>query len=575
MTSDFSENCLLGTSYHWKLYSGKYLEKDVTVKIWDDPCFQDNPYFQHNVENEMYFLHNTLPVLGHCANYIFTAVVFDFASIGTLESKLNDGCFGWTLRFKAALEIAHTISFLHNQEPPLVLRNLEPSHILLDVNFKPVLVDYGFRHTEVYQHLFNSDEFKELHPGHSGTCLTAHDVFDFGSILLAMLAMRPVLDKENKHVVDWANTVGNRENREKMLFHSRLLEGEFVFSDTDSISALALRCVGRSEKRPSMRQIVAALEDIMYLKRSIWRDRGMRHSEDQELLRLKSTADIEECTGCFAADNLLGDLKYFVVHIRLYQGRMKLESDSLTEKEVTVKICKSESFGRDHFEYETMFLTLDGVKSHPNLAKLVGYCEDRKMVAVIYDLAPMCILQKKLADLDYGWLDRVRAILGTAKAVSYLHSQKPPYVLHNLNPANIMLDKQGIPVLVDYGLLTGGIFGKKKLDCNGYFGAPGYEDPYSDDAGTEEDVYSFGAIILALMFARDACDLDDFDSELVDRATEKNSEIIHPVLRSCTGYQEDDARKIIQLARLCVNTNPKLRPAMKKVVRVLDGLSVS
>lgn len=109
-----------------------------------------------------------------------------------------------------------------------------------------------------------------------GTSLTAHDVFDFGSILLALLAMRPVLVGK-EHVVEWVNAL-LRDMRDPMIWDARLMYGNFDFSDAECISALALQCVGRSAKHPCMKKVVASLENIMYLKISNWRERGEQKS---------------------------------------------------------------------------------------------------------------------------------------------------------------------------------------------------------------------------------------------------------------------------------------------------------
>lgn len=89
--------------------------------------------------------------------------------------------------------------------------------------------------------------------------------------------------------------------------------------------------------------------------------------------------------------------------------------------------------------------------------------------------------------------------LEVLEALSYLHAQQPAIIHRDLKPANIMIGKDGAVKLIDFGISKQ--LGDGKEDTMN-FGTKGYAAPEQlQGKGTDErsDIYSFGAIMLAML----------------------------------------------------------------------------
>ncbi|GLJ34080.1 hypothetical protein SUGI_0685130 [Cryptomeria japonica] len=169
-----------------------------------------------------------------------------------------------------------------------------------------------------------------------------------------------------------------------------------------------------------------------------------------------------------------------------------------------------------------------------------------------------------------GWITRFGIILGTARGLAHLNEERPDRILHrDIKAANILLDN----------------------DCNALSRRPthltargggtiGYIAPEYALRGqlTEKvDVYSYGILVLEIVSGRKGMDsaLPEFLLEWAWNLYDKNEafSVVDPrLIEEERELNREEILKIIQIAFLCTQGAPELRPSlMSKVVSMLTS----
>ncbi|KAL0724743.1 hypothetical protein Bca4012_039342 [Brassica carinata] len=101
------------------------------------------------------------------------------------------------------------------------------------------------------------------------------------------------------------------------------------------------------------------------------------------------------------------------------------------------------------------------------------------------------------------WNVRLKIAKAVARAVAYLHTAFPRIIIHrNINPSNVLLDKNGMAKLTGLSKAVTLPEGKTWTEEEHAFGTYGYMDPIyiATDRLTEySDVFSFGILMLVLL----------------------------------------------------------------------------
>ncbi|XP_022762394.1 probable serine/threonine-protein kinase PBL3 [Durio zibethinus] len=115
------------------------------------------------------------------------------------------------------------------------------------------------------------------------------------------------------------------------------------------------------------------------------------------------------------------------------------------------------------------FLQDPSVESHPGMVKLIGHCcQDTTIYGAVYDINPEDTLQNIIDKDSFTWVQRMKVALGLARLLEFLHNRSSPYLVLNIDAAHPLLDQDFNPMLIDFGLLKGGIIGEyKKADTHG------------------------------------------------------------------------------------------------------------
>ncbi|XVF71282.1 hypothetical protein PTKIN_Ptkin12aG0024500 [Pterospermum kingtungense] len=181
---------------------------------------------------------------------------------------------------------------------------------------------------------------------------------------------------------------------------------------------------------------------------------------------------------------------------------------------VAVKRLRPDSH-QGFLEFRTELMLLCQLR-HQNLVSLIGFCNDKEEMILVYEYMRNGSLCDQLYGSGYDpftWKQKLEICIGAARGLHYLHSGAKQAVIHrDIKSSNILLDDHWVPKLSDFGLskLRSRSESKslKKID-SAVKGAWGYLDPeYARGGGLSEksDVYSFGVLLFEVLCGRKAID---------------------------------------------------------------------
>jgi serine/threonine protein kinase len=197
-----------------------------------------------------------------------------------------------------------------------------------------------------------------------------------------------------------------------------------------------------------------------------------------------------------AADHLLGE-RYLLDDLvaRGATAEVYRAHDRLLERPVAVKIfhAHSDPVARQRFDEEAYVLAR---LAHPGLAQIfdVGMVEDRPFLVMEFIDGEDLRFRLCGGPLPPEGVMRIGGVL--ADALAHAHSRG---VVHrDVKPANIMLDRDELPHLTDFGIavLSGA---PRPTDANAIVGTPAYLAPeqlLGEEAGPPADVYALALVLL-------------------------------------------------------------------------------
>ncbi|XP_039776668.1 putative cysteine-rich receptor-like protein kinase 12 isoform X2 [Panicum virgatum] len=201
-------------------------------------------------------------------------------------------------------------------------------------------------------------------------------------------------------------------------------------------------------------------------------------------------------------------------HLVVYKGVTK------NGDEVAVKKLKLRDVNLDFKQFQNEFYNLTKLK-HQNVVQILGYCYeieknpfimpdgskvfvDETHIALCFEYLHNGSLEKHLSDdfYEFDWHTRFKIIKGICEGLKYIHDELEEPIYHlDLKPDNILLDKDMVPKIADFGLSR--IFGNElaRITRNPY-GTCGYQPPEYIDKGEisgKFDIFSLGVIIIKIV----------------------------------------------------------------------------
>ncbi|XBI18432.1 hypothetical protein VPH35_060217 [Triticum aestivum] len=311
--------------------------------------------------------------------------------------------------------------------------------------------------------------------------------------------------------------------------------------------------------------------------------------------------DLEFATNRFAKSNILGEGGYGVV----YKGRL------MNGTEVAVKKILN-NVGQAEKEFRVEVEAIGHVR-HKNLVRLLGYCVEGIHRMLVYEYVNNGNLEQWLhgAMSQHGilsWESRTKILLGTAKALAYLHEAIDPKVVHrDIKSSNILIDTEFNSKVSDFGLAklldsdashintrVMGTYGYSSLSTpsplifsvllethliiflpDDRYVAPEYAN--SGMLNEKSDIYSFGVVLLECITARDPVDYSKpaDESNLVEWlkmmvSTKRAEEVVDPGLE--VKPPKRALKRAILVGLKCVDPDADKRPKMSHVVQMLEAV---
>uniref|UniRef100_A0ACD5W1K9 Uncharacterized protein n=1 Tax=Avena sativa TaxID=4498 RepID=A0ACD5W1K9_AVESA len=241
--------------------------------------------------------------------------------------------------------------------------------------------------------------------------------------------------------------------------------------------------------------------------------------------------------------------------------------------EVAVKVLMETSIDESK-DFLPEVQTLSKVH-HKNLVTLQGYCQNKKCLALVYDFMPRGNLQQILRGGDIyslDWEQRLHIALDSAQGLEYLHESCTPSIVHrDVKTANILLDKNLVGIISDFGL------SRAFNDAHTHIstvaaGTLGYLDPEyhaTFQLTVKTDVYSFGIVLLEIITGQPPVFNDPQTVHLPNWVRQKIAKgSIHDVVdkRLLDQYDASSLESVIDLAMNCVENAAIDRPSMTEVV---------
>ncbi|PON35350.1 Mitogen-activated protein kinase kinase kinase [Parasponia andersonii] len=287
-----------------------------------------------------------------------------------------------------------------------------------------------------------------------------------------------------------------------------------------------------------------------------------------------SFADIQSATSNFDVKMLIGEGGFG----KVYKGTLKA-------KGIKVAVKRSQP-GLDQglLEFHTEILVLSQIR-HRHLVSLIGYCDERSEMILVYEFMENGTLRDHLYDsmsesprssteFKLSWEKRLEICIGAAKGLHYLHTGSAEEIIHrDVKSTNILLDENFVAKVADFGLSKSGPTdpNNESMVLKGSFG---YLDPEyirSSQYTVKSDVYSFGVVLLEVLCAKPAIFTLPQEEEKVSLAKwgmvwqrkGQLENIIDPSIAS--EINPNSLRVVAEIAQKCLKENGFERPKMDEV----------
>ncbi|KAK9023532.1 hypothetical protein V6N11_003750 [Hibiscus sabdariffa] len=212
---------------------------------------------------------------------------------------------------------------------------------------------------------------------------------------------------------------------------------------------------------------------------------------------------------------------------------------------------------------------------HRNIVKFYGFCWSDEHSFLVYKYLEKGSLAANLRDeqaaKELDWDKRVNIIKGVANALSYLHHDcSPPIVHRDLSSNNILLNLEFEAHISDFGMAK--LLSPDSSNWTNLAGTYGYIAPelaYTMKVTEKCDVYSFGVLIMEVI-------MGSHPGDLISTRPSSSHEmrlLVNNVLDQRPLPPSPDVQvqliSVMKIAFMCVADNPHSRPTMYAVSQLL------
>nr|XP_011460571.1 PREDICTED: probable LRR receptor-like serine/threonine-protein kinase At4g08850 [Fragaria vesca subsp. vesca] len=258
--------------------------------------------------------------------------------------------------------------------------------------------------------------------------------------------------------------------------------------------------------------------------------------------------------------------------------KAKLLSGSIVAVKKLDPVLKGEESSQKEFLNEIRALI---EIRHRNIVKLRGFCSHAHHSFLVYDylekgsLASMLSKEDEANKLD--WSIRVRIVKGVGHALSYMHHDcSPPIVHRDISSNNILLNHEYEPCVSDFG--TAKLLNADSSNWTARAGTYGYIAPelaYTMKVTEKCDVYSFGVLALEVIMGKQLGEIISSFSSQSDNEDISLKDVLDQRLPAPTLHVHAELVTIARLAIACKHRHPQSRPTMHMVSQVLSSQPAS
>ncbi|KAF6167030.1 hypothetical protein GIB67_041285 [Kingdonia uniflora] len=545
-------------------------------------------------------------------------IVYDLFPNGSLDNWIfpkagqNGGYLSWKQRYRVSIEVAKALGHLHHDCRQRILHlDIKPENVLLDDDFRAIVSDFGLSKlmskdesrthiTERGTYGYKAPEWGLPH-GISEKC----DIFGYGKLLLdTLFGQRYVcLDQDGNDIYRRYSDGGNTRREQRAFFafmrkkltqnkHLDLIDRRLVADgkvDENEVRTLvyvALCCLEEDpKKRPGdMRHVVDFLEEQKIKGITCIFPRVFPYKE------YENQKNVDRFSREFRHKEL--EIATSNYCDKLGNGRSGSVFKGILNDGTLVAVKRDEPTSYGGKEFQEKISAIASIQ-HSHIARLRGYCshmtESRIISLFVYDFFPNGSLDDwifpRRGNHSSYWGLRYKIAENVARALEYLHDQR---ILHlHIKPENILLDADFCAVLSDIGhsMLVG-------KDESRIFttirGTDGYMAPegFLGDITEKCDVFSYGVLLLDMFFGkRNVC----FDSNgnhsdkqhgnsqeerlkfymYIRQEVLPKGKALELIDKRLELVNKREARSLLETALQCVQEDPKERPDMRGVIKML------
>ncbi|QHO09369.1 Putative receptor-like protein kinase [Arachis hypogaea] len=268
----------------------------------------------------------------------------------------------------------------------------------------------------------------------------------------------------------------------------------------------------------------------------------------EELCHRFSFEDLRKSTNNFDDKLVIG---WSLFGDKVYKGCLK-HNDAATEHTITLKVMVPHYSIQGSLEFKKEIEVLCQLR-HPNIISLIGFCDQEKEKIVVYEYMANGSLGDYLGDgirnnQPLSWKKRLEICIGVARALHYLHSGAKRAIIHRgINPNNILLDKNMMPKLANFGISVQGALSTlkpKEIKVDMIVGTCKWMAPeyvWNGIVTDKCDVFSFGMVLLDVVGHNEGQTHEEtMDPILKGKIAPECWQVFTSVIQRCLQHEPDE-----------------------------------
>ncbi|KAI5016031.1 hypothetical protein ZWY2020_005763 [Hordeum vulgare] len=483
---------------------------------------------------------------GFCSHPAYKFLVYDYIQQGSLHGTLENEELAkeldWQKRIALATDVAQAISYLHHEcSPPIIHRDITSNNILLDTIFKASVSDFGAARilkpdSSNWSALAGTYGYMAPELSYTSVVTEKCDVYSFGVVVLELLM--------GKHPRDLLDVAARQKGKILGLLLPIVLVVGFGIIDV-----IVVIIILTHKKRKQQEDVTAEGRDLF----SVWNFHGRLAFDD-----------IVRATQNFDDKYIIGTGGYGKVY------KAQLQDGQLV---AVKKLHHTEEELDDERRFRSEMEILSQIRQR-SIVKMYGFCSHPAYKFLVYDYIQQGSLHGTLENEELAkeldWQKRIALATDVAQAISYLHHECSPPIIHrDITSNNILLDTSLKAFVSDFG--TARILKPDSSNWSALAGTYGYIAPelsYTSVVTEKGDVYSFGVVVLELVMGKHPRNL--LDGSL---SNGEQSMMVKDILdqRPTTPIttEESSLALLIKLALSCLESSPQARPTMQEAYQTL------